>query len=159
MTSFWSECLLSWLGTGQPAGPTLVAATLTQPVRLEPQQPSATYRFELNKKQAAPWTSHPFDHKEVKKILSQKVLVLTLDVSGLVPFSKDAKEPFFSSTWDEFDQMRNQVPKQLDALLKKNGGCAMIQNHIWTDMMVYLLRFHIDVITTWIQLNISAALH
>ena len=60
---------------------------------------------------------------------SQKVLVLTLDVSGLVPFSKDAKEPFFSSTWDEFDQMRNQVPKQLDALLKKNGGCAMIQNH------------------------------
>ena len=60
---------------------------------------------------------------------SQKVRVLTLDVSGLVPFSKDAKEPFFSSTWDEFDQMRNQVPKQLDALLKKNGGCARIQNH------------------------------
>lgn len=28
---------------------------------------------------------------------------------GLVPFGKETKEPFFSSTWDEFDQMRNQM--------------------------------------------------
>merc|ERR1712241_816019 len=34
---------------------------------------------------------------------------------GLVPFSKEPKEPFFSSTWDEFDQMRNQM-------MEKNHG-------------------------------------
>merc|ERR1719458_1972082 len=34
---------------------------------------------------------------------------------GLVPFSNEAKEPFFSSTWDEFDQMRNQM-------MEKNHG-------------------------------------
>merc|ERR1711971_1194206 len=34
---------------------------------------------------------------------------------GLVPMSKEAKEPFFSSTWDEFDQMRNQM-------MEKNHG-------------------------------------
>merc|ERR1712110_1093273 len=88
----------SWLGTGQPAGPTLVAATLTQPVRLEPQQPSTTYQFELNKKTSCTMNQAP--------IRPQR---------GLVPFSKDAKEPFFSSTWDEFDQMRNQM-------MEKNHG-------------------------------------
>merc|ERR1711971_1001762 len=34
---------------------------------------------------------------------------------GLVPISKEAKEPFLSSTWDEFDQMRNQM-------MEKNHG-------------------------------------
>ena len=29
--------------------------------------------------------------------------------AGLVPFGKETKEPFFSSTWDEFDQMQNQM--------------------------------------------------
>ena len=58
VTRFWGEPLLSWLGTGwlvgwlvswlgtgQPGGPNLllVAATLTQPVWLEPQQTSTTY--------------------------------------------------------------------------------------------------------------------
>merc|ERR1712061_592984 len=84
----------SWLGTGQPAGPTLVAATLTQPVRLEPQQPSTTYRFELNKKTSCTMNQAP--------IRPQR---------GLVPFSKDAKEPFFSSTWDKVDQDMKEFEK------------------------------------------------
>ena len=36
-------------------------------------------------------------------------------MAGLVPFGKETKEPFFSSTWDEFDQMRNQM-------MQKNGS-------------------------------------
>jgi hypothetical protein len=32
-----------------------------------------------------------------------------------VPFGKETKEPFFSNTWDEFDQMRNQM-------MQKNHG-------------------------------------
>ena len=43
------------------------------------------------------------------------ILKLKIVFAGLVPFGKETKEPFFSSTWDEFDQMRNQM-------MQKNGS-------------------------------------
>merc|ERR1712206_57021 len=63
----------------------------------EPQQTSTTFKTTTNK---------------CKTTMNQAPV---RPQRGLVPFSNEAKEPFFSSTWDEFDQMRNQM-------MEKNHG-------------------------------------
>merc|ERR1712203_1188733 len=83
----------SWLGTGRPGGPNslLVAASLTQPV-CTTTNINNIHRFKTT-------TNNCKTKMNQAPVRPQR---------GLVPFSKEAKEPFFSSTWDEFDQMRNQ---------------------------------------------------
>merc|ERR1712203_617002 len=90
----------SWLGTGRPGGPNslLVAASLTQPVC------TTTNINNINRFKTT--TNNCKTNMNQAPVRPQR---------GLVPFSKEAKEPFFSSTWDEFDHMRNQM-------MEKNHG-------------------------------------
>merc|ERR1712156_338 len=90
----------SWSGTGQLAR--AVAAL-----------PGTTCAFAKNNNESIVLIliTNKQTNKEPKKMNQAPVR----PQRGLVPFSKEPKEPFFSSTWDEFDQMRNQM-------MEKNHG-------------------------------------
>merc|ERR1712037_401640 len=91
----------SWLGTGRPGGPPLPPGCSI---------PDTTCSNH-NKHQPHPHRFKTTTNK-CKTTMNQAPV---RQQRGLVPFSNEAKEPFFSSTWDEFDQMRNQM-------MEKNHG-------------------------------------
>merc|ERR1712183_943182 len=91
----------SWLGTGRPGGPPLPPGCSI---------PDTTCSNH-NKHQPQPHRFKTTTNK-CKTTMNQAPV---RPQRGLVPFSKETKEPFFSSTWDEFDQMRNQM-------MEKNHG-------------------------------------
>merc|ERR1712032_191229 len=68
---------------------------------------------------------------------------------GLVPFSKEAKEPFFSSTWDEFDQMRNQMMEKNHGFWDKVDQDMKVKYELTAQDLHIILGIQIELLNTF----------